>query len=124
VTLQKECAQLELLLTDFYQGKAIRDFGEEDFFSRFELKLSAESLSIHLGESLKRLSIITKLDIYSTGIYKLAMKNRDFVAHKYDQIDHATLWRTLGDYFPELEILSQARLEKLEYAEHRGSADN
>lgn len=115
---------MELLLTDFHQGKAIRDFGEADFFSRFELKLSAEALSIHVGKSLKVLFIIANRDIYSTGIYELAMKNRDLVAHKYDQIDHATLWRTLSDDFPELEILSQARLEKLECAEHRGSADN
>ena len=122
MTLQKECTQLQLLMTDFYQGKAIREFGEADFFSRFELKLAAEALSIHVGESLKRLSLITNLDIYSTGIYKLAMKNRDFVAHKYDQIDHATLWRTLCDDFPELQSLIQARLEDLECPEHSGSA--
>jgi uncharacterized protein with HEPN domain len=124
VTLQKECAQLELLLTDFYQGEAIRDFGEEDFLSRFELKLAADALSIHAGESLKRLSIITNLDIYSTGIYKLAMKNRDFVAHKYDQIDHATLWRTLCDDFPELENLIRGRLEELGCSEYRGPTSN
>lgn len=111
-------------MRDFSNGRAIRDFGKEEFFSRFELKPAAEAISIHVGESLKRLSLMSSIDVYSTGIYKLAMKNRDVVAHNYDQIDHATLWKTLCEDFPELEELIQVRLEKLGCADHGDSTDS
>ncbi|MBO9578226.1 MAG: DUF86 domain-containing protein [Microbacteriaceae bacterium] len=65
------------------------------------LRLAFEALVTRVGELAKRL-VAAGPARFSDGIWSLAARQRDFVAHHYDRIDHDALWLTVTNDFPRL----------------------
>lgn len=64
------------------------------------LQEAGDSLMMKLGEAAKRLS---KLDVLPpAGVdWALAVANRNFLIHQYDEINRELTWLTLSRDFPE-----------------------
>lgn len=78
--------------------------GEHAFHADPALPLALEALSNRVSDLAKRL-ISADARRFSHPTWRLAARQRDFVAHHYDRLDSELLWRTATESFPELRTL-------------------
>jgi len=73
--------------------------GKDDYLSDALLQEAGDSLMMKLGEAAKRLS---RLDVLAPdGVeWALAVANRNFIIHQYDQINRELTWLTLSVDLP------------------------
>ncbi|MDJ1370474.1 HepT-like ribonuclease domain-containing protein [Gulosibacter molinativorax] len=73
--------------------------GEEAYLSDALLQEAGDSLMMKVGEAANRLA---KLDVLAPdGVeWALAVANRNFIIHQYDQIDRQLTWLTLSADLP------------------------
>lgn len=78
-------------------------WGEEAYLSDALLQEAGDSLMMKLGEAANRLS---KLDVLAPdGVeWALAVANRNFIIHQYDQIDRQLTWMTLSVDLPAWQL--------------------
>lgn len=74
--------------------------GRDDYLADDLLQEAGDSLMMKLGESANRLS---KLRILAPGgvDWALAVANRNFLIHQYDEINRELTWLTLSRDLPE-----------------------
>lgn len=74
--------------------------GKEAYLSDDLLQEAGDSLMMKLGEAANRLS---KLDVLAPdGVdWALAVANRNFIIHQYDEINRELTWLTLSRDLPE-----------------------
>ena len=89
------------LISTLDQAAELVARGEEAYSRDPALPLAFEALSNRVGELAKRL-VTAAPERFESAVFRQAARNRDFVAHHYDRIDHAILWRTVRDGFPLL----------------------
>lgn len=89
------------LISTLDQAAELVARGEEEYRRDPALPLAFEALSNRVGELAKRL-VAAAPERFASAVFRQAARNRDFVAHHYDRIDHAILWRTVRDGFPLL----------------------
>ncbi|GAA1814551.1 HepT-like ribonuclease domain-containing protein [Agromyces neolithicus] len=75
--------------------------GQDEYRSDPALPLAFEALSSRVGELAKRLTA-AQPERFDDQIWSQAARNRDFVVHHYDRIDHEALWLTVAVAFPRL----------------------
>lgn len=77
----------------------VRALGREAYLSDGLLQEAGDSLMMKLGEAANRLS---KLGVLApAGVeWALAVANRNFLIHQYDQINRALTWQTLSVDLP------------------------
>ncbi|MCB1272879.1 MAG: DUF86 domain-containing protein [Leucobacter sp.] len=78
----------------------IVDRGMEVYLGDDLLQEAGDSLMMKIGESANRLS---KLELRAPdGVeWALAVANRNFIIHQYDQIDRAMTWLTISEDLPD-----------------------
>lgn len=78
---------------------AIVERGKETYIADDLLQEAGDSLMMKLGEAANRLS---KLDVLAPdGVeWALAVANRNFLIHQYDEIDRELTWLTLARDLP------------------------
>ena len=89
--------------------------GRDAYLDDLILQEAGDSLMIKLGEAANRLA---RLDVLApAGVdWALAVANRNFIIHQYDQINRALTWQTLAvdlpswatslkDLFAEADVL-------------------
>ncbi len=74
--------------------------GKDDYLADGLLQEAGDSLMMKLGEAANRLS---KLDLLAPGgvDWALAVANRNFLIHQYDEINRELTWLTLSRDLPE-----------------------
>lgn len=74
--------------------------GKDAYLADALLQEAGDSLMMKLGEAADRLS---KLDVLAPdGVdWALAVANRNFLIHQYDEINHELTWLTLSRDLPE-----------------------
>jgi uncharacterized protein with HEPN domain len=78
----------------------IVDRGKDAYLSDGLLQEAGDSLMMKLGEAAKRLSQLGVLA--PDGVeWALAVANRNFLIHQYDQLDRELTWQTLSADLPE-----------------------
>ncbi len=91
------------LISTLNQAAELVERGEDAYRQDPALPLAFEALSNRVGELAKRL-VSASPGRFSEAIFRQAARNRDFVAHHYDRVDRAILWRTVRDSFPLLRV--------------------
>ncbi len=73
--------------------------GKDDYLADDLLQEAGDSLMMKLGEAANRLS---RLEVLAPkGVeWALAVANRDFIIHQYDEIDRDLTWLTLSRDLP------------------------
>jgi uncharacterized protein with HEPN domain len=73
--------------------------GKDAYLSDGLLQEAGDSLMLKLGEAAKRLS---RLDVLTPeGVeWAIAVANRNFIIHQYDEINRAITWETLSADLP------------------------
>ena len=108
-------AAKELLHIDGWLDRAreIVGRGKEAYLADDLLQEAGDSLMMKLGEAAKRLS---RLDVLAPeGVeWALAVANRNFIIHQYDQINRELTWLTLSVDLPAWQkslapLIDQAR---------------
>ena len=79
------------------------------------LQEAGDSLMMKLGEAANRLS---RLDVLAPGNveWALAVANRNFIIHQYDEINRELTWLTLSRDLPAWEVSLQGLFGKAEVA--------
>ncbi len=82
-------------------GEIVRR-GKDAYLADDLLQEAGDSLMLKLGEAANRLS---KLGVLAPdGVdWALAVANRNFIIHQYDEINRALTWQTLSVDLPEWE---------------------
>ncbi len=94
--------------------------GKASYLSDDLLQEAGDSLMMKLGEAANRLS---KLDVLAPdGVdWAIAVANRNFLIHQYDEIDRELTWRTLSVDLPawraSLQVLFEAADDALGHDE-------
>ena len=93
------------------------DRGRDVYLADGILQEAGDSLMMKLGEAANRLSRLRVLT--PDGVeWALAVANRDFLIHQYDEIDRALTWRTLSvdlsGWNKSLHILFEAAATSIE----------
>lgn len=89
--------------------------GREAYLADDLLQEAGDSLMMKLGEAANRLS---RLDVLApTGVeWALAVANRDFVIHQYDEINRELTWLTLSRDLPAWKVSLQGLFNEAEMA--------
>ncbi len=83
--------------------------GERAYLADDLLQEAGDSLMMKLGEAANRLSRLGVLA--PEGVeWALAVANRNFIIHQYDEIDRELTWLTLSRDLPAWNVLSDAAL--------------
>lgn len=94
-------AAKELLHIDGWLERvtAIVNRGKDEYLADYLLQEAGDSLMMKLGEAANRLS---RLDVLAPdGVeWALAVANRNFIIHQYDQINRDLTWLTLAVDLP------------------------
>ncbi len=93
--MQRRAAK-ELLHVEAWLDRAVEIVGRgrDAYLADALLQEAGDSLMMKLGEAANRLS---RLDVLAPdGVeWALAVANRNFLIHQYDEIDRSLTWRTL-----------------------------
>lgn len=74
--------------------------GERQYLDDFVLQEAGDSIMMKLGEAAKRLA--QKELAEPAGVeWAIAVANRNFLVHQYDEINRAMTWRTLAGDLPK-----------------------
>lgn len=97
----KELAHIEGWLL---RVREITDRGRDAYLTDALLQEAGDSLMMKLGEAANR---PTKLDVLAPdGVeWTLAIANRNFIIHQYDEINRAVTWETLAVDLPGWQTL-------------------
>lgn len=78
----------------------IVEYGQNAYLDDAILQEAGDSLMMKLGEAANRLS---RLEVLAPeGVdWALAVANRNFIIHQYDEINRGLTWRTLAHDLPE-----------------------
>lgn len=73
--------------------------GKDDCLADYLLQEAGDSLMMKLGEAAKRLA---RLDVLAPGVdWALAVANRNFLIHQYDEINGELTWLTISRDLPD-----------------------
>jgi len=97
--------------------EAIVDRGKDAYLADALLQEAGDSLMMKVGEAANRLSRLEVLE--PDGVeWALAVANRNFLIHQYDEIDRQLTWLTLSRDLPSwgdsLQALFRAATSKLQ----------
>lgn len=98
-------AAKELLHVDGWLNRAgaIVALGEEAYLTDGLMQEAGDSLMMKLGEAAKRLSRLGVLA--PDGVeWALAIANRNFIIHRYDELDRDQTWLTLSVDLPAWHV--------------------
>ena len=109
----KEPARIQAWLDRVEQ---IAEWGEDGYLADALLQEAGDSLMMKVGEAANRLSRLGVLE--PDGVdWALAVANRNFLIHQYDEIDRRLTWLTLsrdlpawGESLQELFAAAQAAM--------------
>lgn len=89
--------------------------GEDAYLSDELLQEAGDSLMMKLGEAANRIS---KLGVLAPdGIeWALAVANRNFITHQYDEINRAITWQTLSVDLPDWQVSLRALFDEADAA--------
>ena len=93
-------AAKELLHIDGWLDRSaeIVELGKDAYLADDLLQEAGDSLMMKLGEAANRMS---RLDVLAPGVeWALAVANRNFILHQYDQINRELTWLTLSVDLP------------------------
>ena len=84
------------------EAQEIVEEGEESFFAEDNLRTrrAATALIIHLADAAHRKEIVAIHDLHPGVDWSGLKKQRDFLGHKYHDIDFAIVWNTIYVVFP------------------------
>lgn len=82
------------------RADAITSRGKAAYLAGDLLQEAGDSLMMKLGEAAKRLAKLGVLEPEGVD-WTLAIANRNFIIHQYDEIDRAQTWLTLSDDLPQ-----------------------
>ncbi|MGC2941252.1 MULTISPECIES: HepT-like ribonuclease domain-containing protein [unclassified Brevibacterium] len=85
--------------------------GESAYLENGLLQEAGDSLMMKLGEAAKRISSM-KAPPPSSVEWEVAVANRNFLIHQYDESNRAVTWMTLSDDLPAWHTLLQPSFEK------------
>ena len=85
--------------------------GKDAYLADHLLQEAGDSLMMKLGEAANRLS---RLEVLAPdGVdWALAVANRNFLIHQYDEINRELIWLTLSTDLPEWKVSLQALFDE------------
>jgi len=93
--------------------------GKKEYLADDLLQEAGDSLMMKLGEAANRLSPLGVLA--PDGVeWALAVANRNFIIHQYDEINRALTWLTLSADLPAWKVSLQALFDEAETAVDAG----
>jgi uncharacterized protein with HEPN domain len=97
--------------------------GKDAYLADALLQEAGDSLMMKLGEAANRLS---KLGVLAPeGVeWALAVANRNFIIHQYDEINRALTWQTLSADLPEWKASLSALFQAADAAIEADSGDD
>lgn len=108
-TITRYCAYLEqnIQLSELFEGMTVEQFADSTLHV-----LAAEGLSVRIGEDVKVLAKLAPVQ-FGTERWSLAAKNRDKIAHDYQNVENQTLLDTMQISLPGLMPMLRAARESL-----------
>lgn len=109
--IAKELIHIEAWLD---RAAKIVSLGRKKYLSDALLQEAGDSIMMKLGESARRLSLL-KVRAPAGVDWSLAVANRNFIIHQYDEISRELTWETLAVDLPQwhellTELISRAHV--------------
>lgn len=82
--------------------------GRDEYDRDFAVRLAVERTAENVGEVVKRLATLAP-DDFAEPSWRQAARFRDMLAHHYERVDPAVVWRIAEVRMPELARLLDAR---------------